>query len=167
MKLSKSLLLLGGVLLCFLLGSAAISSPAVAVLRQHQDQPGIMRYHAQHSLQDKAGNAWQLVLFPQYQSGKLSGWNLRVVGFPGLAKLMHPQPLEVITAEGKLLTAADVFAESAPAPNVGQYDFTKILPRLPQNKTLQLSVPVSGNHTLSLHIPTSIVREWQLLAKEM
>jgi hypothetical protein len=46
--------------LCLLLGQVALMQrPAAAVLRQHQDAPGVMRYHSQQSLPDELGNAWQ------------------------------------------------------------------------------------------------------------
>jgi hypothetical protein len=76
------LLMLGGLVLCLLLGQVALmSEPAAAVLRQHQDAPGVMRYHSQQSLPDELGNAWQVVLFKQITLGQPTRFNLRLVGF--------------------------------------------------------------------------------------
>ena len=162
------LVVVNGLVLFLLFGQFALmQEPAVAVLRQHQDAPGIMRYHSQQSLPDESGNAWQVVLFRQITPGKPTLFNLRLVGFPGISEFTHPQSLEITTAGGQVLTGADVFAQGAPAPNVGQYNFTDVLPRLGTNDFLILSVPLKGEQTLVLKIPQSLVVEWQWLAAEL
>ncbi len=162
------LLVLGGVVLFLLLGQFALTQqPAAAVLRQHQDEPGIMRYHSQESLRDQSGNAWQVLLFKQITPGKPILFNLRLVGFPGIAEFTHPQPLEITTVGGQILIAVDVFAQGSPAPNVGQYNFTDVLTKLRENDSLTLSVPLKGEQTLSLKIPQPLVVEWQWLANEL
>ena len=162
------LLLLSSLLLMLLLGQATvITQPAFAVLRQHQDAPGIMRYHSQESLRDKAGNAWQVVLFKKISPGQPTRLNLRLVGFPGLVEVKHPHSLEIVTADGRLLTATDVFTRDAPAPNVAQYDVTDVLSQLPLNESLTLSIPRPGNQNLTLEIPPFLVNEWQLLVTEV
>jgi len=162
------LLVLGGVVLFLLLGQFALTQqPAAAVLRQHQDEPGIMRYHSQESLRDQSGNAWQVLLFKQITPGKPILFNLRLVGFPGIGEFTHPQPLEITTVEGQILIAVDVFAQGSPAPNVGQYNFTDVLTKLRENDSLTLSVPLKGEQTLSLKIPQPLVVEWQWLANEL
>jgi hypothetical protein len=165
--LVSRLLLLSGLVLFLLLGQLTFTKePAMAVLRQHQDEPGVMRYHSQQSLLDASGNAWQVVLFKQITPGQPVRFNLRLVGFPGIAELTHPQPLEISTASGQVLTAADVFAEESPAPNVGQYNFTEVLSKL-QKDSLTLSVPLKSKETLCLKIPESLVTEWQWLKTEL
>ncbi len=162
------LVVLSGLVLFLLLGQFTLTpEPAAAVLRQHQDAPGIMRYHSQQSLPDESGNAWQVVLFKQITPGKPILFNLRLVGFPGVVEFTHPQLLEITTAGGKVLTAPDVFAQAAPAPNVGQYDVTNVLLKLQTTDALTLSVPLSGEKTLSLKIPEPLVLEWQWLANEI
>ncbi len=167
-QIFSRLLVLGGVVLFLLLGQFALTQqPAAAVLRQHQDEPGIMRYHSQESLRDQSGNAWQVLLFKQITPGKPILFNLRLVGFPGIAEFTHPQPLEITTVEGQILIAVDVFAQGSPAPNVGQYNFTDVLTKLRENDSLTLSVPLKGEQTLSLKIPQPLVVEWQWLANEL
>lgn len=164
--LVSRLLLLSGLVLLLLLGQFALTQePATAVLRQHQDEPGVMRYHSQQSLLDASGNAWQVVLFKLITPGQPIRFNLRLVGFPGIAELTHPQPLEISTASGQVLTAADAFAEESPAPNVGQYNFTEVLSKL-QKDSLTLRIPLKGKETLCLKIPQSLVTEWQWLETE-
>jgi hypothetical protein len=161
-------LVLGGLVLLLLLAQMALTTqPAIAVLRQHQDAPGVMRYHSQESLPDLAGKTWQVVLFKQIVPGQPTLFNLRLVAFPGLAEFIHPQPLEITTAGGQILTAADEFAQASPAPNVGQYNFTDVLTKLRTNDPLTLSVPLKGEQTLSLQIPQSLVVEWQWLVTEI
>jgi hypothetical protein len=167
-QIFSRLLVLGGVVLFLLLGQFALTQqPAAAVLRQHQDEPGIMRYHSQESLRDQSGNAWQVLLFKQITPGKPILFNLRLVGFPGIAEFTHPQPLEITTVKGQILIAVDVFAQGSPAPNVGQYNFTDVLTKLRENDSLTLSVPLKGEQTLSLKIPQPLVVEWQWLANEL
>jgi len=156
-----------GLLLFFLLCQISLTQPALAVLRQHQDEPGIMRYHSQESLRDQSGNAWQVILFKQITPGKPILFNLRLVGFPGKLEFIHPQRLEITTASGQILTATDVYPQGAPASNVGQYNVTDVLAQLPENNSLTLAVPLKGEQTLSLKIPKSLATEWQWLADEL
>jgi hypothetical protein len=160
--------LLWGLVLVFLIGLFTFTpKPAAAILRQHQDAPGVMRYHSQQSLPDESGNAWQVILFKEIIPSQPTRFNLRLVGFPGITEVSHPQLLELITAKGKVLTAPDVFPQAAPAPNVGQYDFTDVLHRLQADESLTVSIPVKGEKTLTLEIPQSLVTEWQWLATEI
>lgn len=154
-------------ILLFSCSSIIICLPAAAVLRQHQDSPGVLRYHAQSSLKDKQGMTWQVVLFPEYELDRVSKYHLRLVGFPGTAEFLHPQPLEIITAQGEVFNAADLFSSSSPALNVGEFDLTNILPTIPKKGDLKLSTILEGERNLSLKIPESIVVEWQWLAKEI
>ena len=147
----------------FCCSSITICFPAAAVLRQHHETLGELRYHVQNSLQDKQGMTWQVVLFPEYQSNLVTKYHLRLVGFPGIAEFIHPQPLEIIMANGQVLNAADLLAVSSPAPNVGEFDLTHILPILPEKGSLTLSAILRGNHDLSLKIPESTIIEWQWL----
>jgi len=162
------LLLLGGLLLSFCFAPAYWTCPpAFAVLREYQAAPGIMRYQSQHSLKDTSGYAWQVVLFQQFSPQAAQTLILRLVGFPNVAKFVHPLPLEITTNSGKLLTANDLLSEQFLAPNVGQYNVTDLIAQLPKNKSVKLSVPLAENKNLSLTIPSSVVIEWQWLATEL
>ena len=160
--------LLWGLVLMFLIGLLTFTpEPAAAILRQHQDAPGVMRYHSQQSLPDESGNAWQVILFKEITPSQPTRFNLRLVGFPGIAEVSHPQLLEMVTAGGKVITAPDAFPQGAPASNVGQYDFTDVLNRLQADESLTVSIPLKGEKTLALEIPQSLVTEWQWLATEI
>lgn len=151
----------------FTFSSTIACLPASAVLRQHHETPGNLRYHARDSIKDRQGNAWQVILFPERQNSSVNKYYLRLVGFPGIVSFTHPQPLEIITSEGKIVTATDVYAQSAPADNVGQYDVTKIISKLPQKDSLKLTVALKNNRDLSLKITPEILLEWQLLVREI
>ena len=136
--------------------------PAAALLRQHHEAPGVLQYHSQISLQDQQKRAWQVVLFPKGQLSTAPKYYLRLVAFPGLAEFEHPHALEITTLEGKVLFAPDAFSQTAPAPNVGQYDVTEVISQF--KDALDLSIPLK-NQNLLLTIPQTIITEWQWLVE--
>ncbi|BAZ08091.1 DUF3122 domain-containing protein [Calothrix sp. NIES-3974] len=149
----------------------ALSTPIylpIALLRQHHEISGVLRYHSQTSVRDNTGHAWQIILFQQLQQGVTNPrFHLRLVGFPGVFEFLHPRNLEISTAQGKILTAEDVYTtDNAPATNVGEYLFSDILEKLPTTNELQLRLPVTNSNPLILKIPENIVAEWQLLVSE-
>ncbi|MDJ0647675.1 MAG: DUF3122 domain-containing protein [Xenococcaceae cyanobacterium MO_188.B19] len=159
------LILLTGCLILFCCSSNLTCLPAAAVLREHHESPGVLRYHAHTSIKDKKGMTWQVVLFPEYESNRLIKYHLRLVGFPGIVQFIHPQPLEIITSEGEVLSAKDIISDSSFAPNVGEFDLTGLLPILPKKGFLKLSTILYDDSDLSLSIPESTLIEWQWLAR--
>ncbi|AFY56125.1 Protein of unknown function (DUF3122) [Rivularia sp. PCC 7116] len=143
------------------------SQESIAMLRQHHDAPGVLRYHSQVSIKDKQEYTWQVLLFKKINPGVKQELNLRIVGFPGVFEFFHPHSLEIITASGKFLNASDVYANSSPAPNVGEYSLTDVLPKLTEVESLKLNLPVSGKEQKVLEIPEEVVTEWQLLVTEV
>ena len=164
-KTLLSSLILLGLSLLFFFTSLTICLPATALLRQHHEAPNVLRYHAQDSLKDRDRNTWQVLLFPE-NSDSTVAYYLRLVGFPGVNSFVHPQPLELLTNQGQIFTATDVYSQSSPAPNVGQYDLTAIVDRLPVKGSLKLSVPLEKG-SLSLKIPHEVLKEWQLLTQDI
>ena len=150
----------------FSLSLNIVSFPAWGLLREHHQSPGVLRYHAQHSIKDKTQRAWQVILFPE-DKDSTTKYYLRLVGFPGLVEFVHPQSLEIITSEGNTLIADDVFAKTTPAFNVGQYDVTEILPQLPKKGSLKLVFSLLREdrqiQDTSLKITPEIMTEWQWL----
>jgi len=137
-KIFQRLMLLLSLTIVFNLSLLTICLPATALLRQHHETPNVLRYHAQDSLKDRDGNTWQVILFPENLQKRTTTYYLRLVGFPGVNSFIHPQSLEILTSQGKILTATDAYAKSAPAPNVGQYDLTPIMAQLPSKGSLKL-----------------------------
>jgi hypothetical protein len=140
---------------------------AQALLRQHHDSPGVLRYHSQVSILDKKGYSWQVLLFKQNYQSVTPDLRLRLVGFPGVFEIAHPQALEIKTTEGKLLSASDVYAVTAPAPNVGEYNLTNVLAKLPTTNGLKLYVPIAAEKPLVLNVPNTVVTEWQWLVTQI
>jgi hypothetical protein len=162
---SKLLLLLSLVALLILGESHLTTQPAWAEIRQIEEAPGQLLYQSQHSLRDQAGYSWQVVLFKPVKNATVTGVNLRLVGFPGVAEFSHPKPLQIKIETGEIFTAEDEFADQSPAPNVGQYDFKSVLFKLPINQRTVLLLPIAGDRTITLQIPPSIILEWQTLAQ--
>ncbi|MFN6488085.1 MULTISPECIES: DUF3122 domain-containing protein [unclassified Nostoc] len=140
---------------------------AHALLRQHHDSPGVLHYHSQVSIKDNKGYAWQVLLFKQNYNSPVKDLRLRLVGFPGVVEVAHPQPLEIEATSGKLLLVSDVYALTAPAPNVGEYELTDVLAKLPTTDALKLHVPAYSEQPLVLNIPNTVVTEWQWLVTEI
>ncbi|WP_460205584.1 DUF3122 domain-containing protein [Scytonema sp. NUACC21] len=154
-------------LLAITLSTFGLFAPdAAALLRQHHDAPGVLRYHSQISVKDGLGYAWQVVLFKVIKPGNSTDIHLRLVGFPGVAQLSHPRSLEILTAQGQVLSASDIYTESSPAPNVGEYNFTNVLPNLKTIDSLKLYLSLEKEQKLALEIPKEIVTEWQWLIND-
>lgn len=161
------LILLFNLILIFSVSSLTLCPSATALLRQHHETPNVLRYHARDSLQDRDGNTWQVLLFPDNSQTSATAYYLRLVGFPGVNSFTHPQSLEILTSQGKILTARDAYTKAAPAPNVGQYDLTSIVSQLPSQGSLKLAVPLKSDRELALKIPHEVLEEWLLLTREI
>ncbi|ABA24255.1 conserved hypothetical protein [Trichormus variabilis ATCC 29413] len=156
------LLLLGIMTLYIFLGLGSLPSPTLlanAAVNPSEAASKEILYRSLTKLDDQSGHVWQVVLFKQVYPGQAETVNLRLVGFPGSAELLHPQPLKITTATGKVLTAADVFLDEAPAPTIGQYDFKDILPQL-SIEPLVLSIPLPSD-TINISVPQRVVQDWQ------
>lgn len=151
------------VLLLVTINLVSIPEEALALLRQHHEAPGVLRYHSQVSIKDESGVAWQVVLYKKNNPGAAEDINLRLVGFPGVVEISHPQPLEILTRNGKLLSAVDAYAKNSPAPNVGEYKLKNILSQLDPTDSLELYIPLQNKQNLTLKIPSNVVTEWQWL----
>jgi hypothetical protein len=152
--------------LLFLLPSTLlVSQPASALIRQQLEAPGQTLYQSRHSLRDGRGKTWQVILFKRIKVGELANVQLRLVGFPNETVFQHPASLTLKDSQGNRLIAADVFADQAPAPNVGQYELTDILESVSTSGSLELSLPVENGET-RISVPPVIILEWQYLARE-
>ncbi|ALB42591.1 MULTISPECIES: DUF3122 domain-containing protein [Nostocales] len=162
-QIFKRILLVGILTTFIFLGLANLSSgKVIAAVTQIGNPPEEIIYRSQVKLDDQSGKVWQVVLFKQVYSDQPSNINLRLVGFPSVGELIHPQPLKITSTTGKVWNAADVFLEEAPAPTVGQYDLTEILPQLPP-ESLTLSIPLPSTNFINIAVPIHVVKEWQSL----
>lgn len=158
-------LLLGMLLAIALLGAGSLMpESAFAEIRQMEEAPGELLYQSRHSLRDRAGYSWQVVLFKNVKAGQVTSVSLRLVGFPGVVEFSHPQPLQIKISSGDSFTAEDLFAEASPAANVGQYDLKAVLLKLPTDRQVLLSVAMADDRILELPVPPPVVLEWQSIA---
>ncbi len=159
------LLLLGALILLFLLGLGSFTAqPVAASLRQMEEAPGQVLYQSRHTLRDNLGKSWQVVLYKRVKAGETNSINLRLVGFPGVDEFIHPQPLQMTTADGESLMAGDQFAAQSPAPNVGEYNLKEVLPQLSTNLPVKLSLPILSKQSREIRVPPPVVLEWQDIA---
>jgi hypothetical protein len=166
-RLSPSLLSLGILLLLVLMGIGIFTGqPALAVITETESYPGELLCRSEQTLIDEKGNSWQLALFKQVYPEQTASLNLRVSGLSSSIRILHPQPLKLATAKGKVFEATDIFLEQAPLPSIGQYDLKKIFEQI-SNEELVLELPVAGESRLHLQVPSSVVKEWREVAAKI
>ncbi|MGI0480913.1 DUF3122 domain-containing protein [Geminocystis sp. CENA526] len=140
-------------------------NPSFATIKSPIEDNGGIVYQARNRLTDNDGNVWQLVLFKRLETGKNPEINLRLIAFPDSVNFIHPQELIVSTLNKEDIKAQDEFAEKAPNNSVGQYDFTEILPKIKDEKSIYLLLPLKEK-SLSLKIPYPILLEWQEISNK-
>ncbi|MBI4781695.1 MAG: DUF3122 domain-containing protein [Oscillatoriophycideae cyanobacterium NC_groundwater_1537_Pr4_S-0.65um_50_18] len=169
-KFFSGLVLLGAVVLAILWGLGMLNSPSAnATVRQLEEAPGQIVYQSRQSLKDQHGNSWQSVAFKRIRPDGQSSFELRLVGFPGVAEIDRAQPLTLTNSLGKTLTATDasstIFTDAAqPEPTVGQYDLQPLLPQLQMGIPLTLTLPTLGSEAVSLSVSPLLIEEWQTVA---
>jgi hypothetical protein len=169
-KFLTELLQIGALILVILLGLGLFASPpSAAAIRQLEEAPGQMVYQSRQTLKDQHGNSWQAVAFKRIRPDGRTSFELRLVGFPGVVEIDRSQPLTLTNSLGKTLTAADastdIFTEvNKPEPYVGQYNLQPLLPELPAEIPLKLSLPVMKGETVRLSVSPSLIQEWQTVS---
>ncbi|NJO72633.1 MAG: DUF3122 domain-containing protein [Leptolyngbyaceae cyanobacterium RM1_406_9] len=169
-KLFSWLLLLGAIALGVLLGLGMLNpSIAAAAIRHLEEAPGQIVYQSRQTLKDQHGNGWQAVAFKRIRPNRQATFELRLVGFPGVAEIDRSQPLILTNSLGKTLTATDVSSHiftkaTKPEPNVGQYDLQPLLPQLQMGIPLKLTLPTISGEAVNLSISPLLIEEWQTVA---
>ena len=165
-KFLSQLILVFTVALFVLIGLDNFTNQSVlASILQMEEVPEQVLIQSRHTLKDNKGDSWQVVLFKRTKADGSSMIHLRLVDFPGLADFVHPQPLTITTNAGDSFKAKDVFAEEAPAANVGEFDVQNVLLHLPVSK-LNLSLAMKSDDSTNLSIPSEVVLEWQSIATQ-
>ncbi len=139
------------------------SQPVAASIHTYPESSTNIMYRSQQSLRDLSDRAWQAVLYKRINSGKLETLRLRLVGFPGIIKLDHPQKLQITTGTGKLWNAEDVLVDSSFPSNVGEYDFLEVMTKLESNAPLRLNLSLQGETKAEIVVPIFAVKEWRRL----
>lgn len=144
-------------------------SPALASIHAYPETADRVMWRSLQTLRDEAGHAWQVVLFKWVNRGQVESIHLRLVGFPGAAALQHPRSLQITTGTGKVLEAADVFADSLLSPDlathVGEYDVWDPLQQIQSDSPLRLALPLI-EAPVELPVPPFSVREWRQLVDQ-
>ncbi len=163
---------LGALILGVWLGLGLFNPPnAAAAIRQLEEAPRQVVYQSRQTLKDQHGRSWQAIAFKRIRPDGRTSFALRLVGFPGGAAIDRSQPLTLTNSLGQTLTAADdagqIFTdETAPEPNVGQYDLQPLLPQLQAEIPLRLTLPTVGGEVITLNIPAGLIPEWQTVASQ-
>ncbi len=157
------------VLLSFgLITAFTVTAPAIAAIREFEEQPGQTVYQARQTLKDQTGRTWQAIAFKRIKPDGTAALNLRLVGFPGSVSIDRQQPLQLSNSLGEVLTAEDassqIFSDAdVPEPHVGQYDLQPVLADLRMELPWRLTVPNTDGEAVALSLPPSFVQEWQTL----
>lgn len=161
-------------LLGMLVWTIAISvaiAPAHAAIRQLEEAPGQMVYQARQTLKDRQGNSWQAIAFKRIHPDHAATIYLRLVGFPGTAKLDHSQVLTLTDSLGQTLTATDIspemFSDKTQVElNAAEYDLQPILMQLAVGIPLRLLLPTLNQPEIALNVSPETVEEWQSLTSQ-
>lgn len=160
------LLLLAALTAILLLGLATFTSqPIFAAIEQSEASPGQLFCRSEQTLKDRDGHSWQVIFFKQVYPNQVTAMTLRLMGLSGSTRILHPQPLKIITQTGKDLTAVDVFLDEAPLPSAAEYNLQEIFEQLP-TEALLLELPVAGKPSVRLPVPQAVVQEWQAVASK-
>lgn len=165
-QIGRRFILVAAIMLVILVSFGGLTSErAIALISQQEEAPRQMLYQARHNLRDETGNIWKLVFYKRTKAGEIDSINLRLIGFPGSVEFSHPQPLTLITNNGKVIEAGDGFAEQSPGGNLGEYNFKKIVSELPKNEALSLQLPIKNQGRVEMKIPLAVILEWQAVLR--
>ncbi len=139
--------------------------PTMAIIQQQQEGPGQILYSSRHKLRDSQGNTWQVILFKRVKKNQDLEINLRLVGFPGQFKFIHPGNLSVAIHGDLVFSARDLFAEKSPSANVGEFEVKEIISHLPLYESVELVLPSTAETPIEIMLPSAVILEWQELAK--
>ena len=141
--------------------------PALASIHTYPESSTQIMYRSRQSLRDLSDRAWQIILYKRIKSGQLITLNLRLVGFPGIIELAHPQKLKITTGTGNIWNAEDILVDSSFPANVGEYDFLEVMKKLNYDTPLRINIPLQGEKLAELVVPIFAVKEWRKLLDEV
>ncbi len=142
----------------FLWGQLAAPAPVwLQTLAQDPDQVFIQ---ARHSLKDDQNMTWQVICFARREQVEL-----RLVGFPDRYHFQPDQPLLLQPSPGESWRAAADFPKADSVPNVGQFDLSPLVERLPTGQPLTLTLPLVEGQRRIL-IPAPVTLEWHEVIRQ-
>ena len=141
---------------------------ATAAVMETEEAPGQILYQSRQTLRDQTGNRWQAIAFKRIKPDRTISLNLRLVAFPGAVELDHTQPLSLTTSLGQSLTAENIsrnlFTDTPPVGNVGEYNLLLVLPQLKAEIPLRLTLATTSGSVVKLPVPPIAIQEWQSIA---
>jgi hypothetical protein len=138
---------------------------ARATIHQYPEGNEQVMERSLQTLRDGSDRAWQLVLFKRSKAGVTQSIHLRLVGFPGVAKLHHPGTLQIATLRGdKTWQASEVLANVPLVDYIGEYDLLEFTRQLQTEGALRLTLP--SLKPVKLVLPPYVIKEWRQLVFE-
>ena len=137
--------------------------PIIASVTETEIAPGTLHCRSEQIVTEEGGHKWQLMLFTQVASTESASLNLRLSGLSSQLKIESNKPLIISNKAGKSWQANNILLHSAPLPNIGQYNLKNIFSQL-ATEELWLELPLANGQLSRLHIPESVVKEWQEIA---
>ncbi len=150
-------------LIFFLIIALLTIKPAIATITETDIAPGHTHCRSEQVLNDEAGHKWEVLLFTQGNLSEDSSINLRLSGISSSLKIQPEKPLIIKTSTNYSYEVDDIFLGKSPLPSIGQYNLKKIIMDLPTDEIL-LEIPLENGKFSNLHIPQTVVREWQEVA---
>jgi Protein of unknown function (DUF3122) len=158
------------VLLAMSGGLTLLVPPAIATVLYTADPSGSVIVQSRRTLRDQNHYSWQAIAFkPILADGRVGGLALRLVGFPGMVEIVHPQAIVLTRPQGQRILIADISeqisANLPPQPHVGQYDLQAALPQSIDYR-LQLELPTRPltQPPTRLQLSPALLQEWQAIA---
>ncbi|VEP12299.1 conserved hypothetical protein [Hyella patelloides LEGE 07179] len=150
-------------LILFMIISLLTIQPAIGTITETDIAPGQIHCRSEQVLTDEAGHKWEIMLFTnQVDFPQVASLNLRLSGLSSSLRIQSQKPL-VVNDSSDLYEVSNIFLEKSPLPSIGQYDLKKIIPQLSTEKLL-LEIPLENGKSSRLHIPQTMVQEWQEVA---
>ena len=151
-------------IILFLVIALLTIEPAIATITETDMAPGQIHCRSEHVLTDEAGYKWEVMFFTQTNSPQVASLNLRLSGLSGSLKIQSQVPV-VIDTQRDRYKVSDIFLQEPPLPSIGQYNLKNIFPQLPTTD-LFLEIPLENGELSRLHIPITVVKEWQEVASK-
>jgi hypothetical protein len=153
-------------LILFLVVANLTIKPAIATITETEIAPEHLHCRSEQVLTDEAGLKWEIMLFTnQVDYPQVASLNLRLSGLSSTLRVQDRKPLVISTINNSSdrYEAPNTFFGQPPLPSIGQYDLKSIIPQLPK-KELILEIPLEKGEPSHLHIPKTMVKEWQEVA---
>lgn len=154
---------LQGLFLVLLLVLSLHAPAAQAAIHRYEEGTDRFMVRSLQTLRDDGDQAWQLVLFKRVHAGETESLRLRLVGFPGVARLSRSVALEVMDDNDHRWSVLESLSGTPANPSVAEYEFSDVLAALDANTPLRLTIPTE-RRSRELVVPPFVIQEWREVA---